>query len=135
MDITRYKSADEEAIFSAIGRDPDWVEFTKDETRDAYIHALDESVTYICKENNEFCGYVRAILDEGLALYVSELYVVMKWRNRKIGQSLLERVRHDFPSLTVYALSDEDLYYEKKGYKKIGSVFEINQMTKGITHD
>ena len=31
----------------------------------------------------------------------------------------------DYSHLTVYALSDEDAYYEKLGYRKVGSVFEI----------
>jgi N-acetylglutamate synthase-like GNAT family acetyltransferase len=53
------------------------------------------------------------------------LYVKPKWRNRIIGQSLLERIKADFPKLAIYAISDEDAYYEKKGYKKIGSVFEL----------
>jgi hypothetical protein len=62
---------------------------------------------------------------EGFAIYISELYVVEKWRNNKIGQSLLERIKKDFSNLDTYALSDEDAYCQKKGYKKIGSVFEF----------
>ena len=125
MNITRYTPRDEEKIFSAIGRDPNWTEFTKLDAKDAYKKALRLSITYICLEQDMLCGYVRAILDEGFALYVSELYVVPEWRNNNIGQSLLERIRDDFQSLPVYVLSDEDLYYEKKGYKKIGSLFVI----------
>ena len=65
------------------------------------------------------------MLDDGFAVYISELYVIPKWRNQRIGQSLLERVKSDFSKLTVYALSDEDAYYVKKGYIKVGSVFEL----------
>lgn len=57
---------------------------------------------------------------------MSELYVVKKWRNDNIGQVLLEQVRTDYSNLKMYALSDEDSYYQKKGYKRIGSVFEIS---------
>lgn len=56
---------------------------------------------------------------------MSELFVIPEWRNHKIGQLLLERIKSDSSGLTVYALSDEDAFYEKKGYTKIGSVFEI----------
>ncbi len=59
-------------------------------------------------------------MDDGFAVYISELFVVPKYRNQKIGKSLLERVNVDFSTLTVYALSDEDIYYEKIGHKKWG---------------
>lgn len=125
MKISGYKPEHENDILRSISIDPDWDMFTNDNTIDIYKNLLKIGVTYVCYSENEFCGYVRAILDEGLAIYVSELYVVKKWRNHKIGQSLLERVKNDFSDLNVYALSDEDAYYQKKGYRKIGSVFEL----------
>lgn len=74
-----------------------------------------------------FCGYVRAILDEYFAAYISEIFVVPEWRNRGIGRALIAKVKVDFGHLTVYALSDEHAYYEKLGHKNIGSVFEIQE--------
>ena len=125
MEILEYKPEYEDDILSAISQDSNWDMFTKDKARDIYKKALKDSITYVCYHNNEFCGYIRALLDNGFAVYISELYVIPKWRNRKIGQSLLERVSIDFSNLTVYALSDEDCYYEKKGFDKVGSVFQL----------
>ena len=125
MEILKYKPEYEEDVLAAISKDPNWDMFTNDDARDSYKQALKNSITYVCYSNGEFCGYVRALLDEGFAVYISELYVIPKWRNKKIGQSLLERVHIDFSNLTIYALSDEDLYYEKKGLKRIGSVFQL----------
>lgn len=125
MRITKYKPEHEEAVLSAIRNDPNWEMFTNDDAIESYKNSLEKSVTYVCHDNSEFCGYVRALLDEGFAIYVSELYVIPRCRNRKIGRLLLERVKVDFPNLTVYALSDEDAYYEKMGHEKIGSVFEL----------
>jgi hypothetical protein len=51
-------------------------------------------------------------------------------RNRKIGRTLISKVKSDFMNLTVYALSDEDAYYKKLGYRKVGSVFEIHEWAK-----
>ena len=118
-------SEHENDVLEAISIDPNWDMFTNDSAVDNFRRSLKKSVAYVCYSDNEFCGYVRALLDEGFAVYVSELYVVKKWRNRKIGQSMLDRIKTDYSDLTVYALSDEDVYYQKKGYKKIGSVFEI----------
>ena len=126
MLITRYKPEHEETILSAIKKDPHWDMFTNDDAIDNYRKRLQTSVTYVCYDNGEFCGYLRALLDEAFAIYVSELYVIPSCRNQKIGRSLLKKIKNDFPDLTIYALSDEDAYYEKIGYKKIGSVFEIH---------
>lgn len=125
MKISAYAPRYEKDILTAIGKDPDWDMFTRDTAIDAYKKALGNDVTYVCHSGSDFCGYVRALLDPGFALYISELFVVPEWRNRNIGHALLEQFRADFPDLTVYALSDEDLYYEKKGYQKIGSVFQL----------
>ena len=125
MQISKYEIENENDILSAINKDPDWDLFTRPDAIDIYRNSLKNSITYVCYSDNVFCGYVRALLDAGFAIYISELYVVQEWRNQKVGQSLLEQVKNDFSNLTVYALSDEDAYYERKGYKKIGSVFEL----------
>jgi ribosomal protein S18 acetylase RimI-like enzyme len=125
MKISKYKLEHENDVVAAISKDPDWDMFTNNDTIDIYREPLKNGVTYVCYRNNEFCGYVRALLDDGFAVYISELYVIPKCRNHKIGQSLLEQVNIDFSDLDVYALSDEDAYYQKKSYKKIGSVFEL----------
>jgi GNAT superfamily N-acetyltransferase len=125
MKISEYKPENEDDLLSAISKEPDWSEFTNENAIDTYKESLKNSITFVCYNDSVFTGYVRAILDKGLSVYISELYVVPEWRGQKIGQSLLERVRNDFYSLAIYALSDEDAYYQKKGYKLIGSVFKI----------
>jgi GNAT superfamily N-acetyltransferase len=126
MQIVKYNPGHEEAVMAALEKEPGWSIFTGDGAADRYKASLRRGVTYVCMNNNDFCGYVRALLDDGFAVYVSELYVTPEWRNKKIGRSLLEKVKKEFPGLTVYALSDEDAYYEKLGYKRIGSVFGID---------
>ena len=125
MEILKYKPEHEEAVLAALKKDPDWGIFTNDDAIGLYKRSLKESITYVSYSKSEFCGFIRAFLDKGFAIYISELYVTPKWRNQKIGLSLLDRVKLDFSNLTVYALSDENAYYEKIGYKKIGSVFEL----------
>ena len=125
MQISKYKRKHESDVLSAIGKDPDWEIFTSDDTKAVYKKALGNSITYVCYNNSTFCGYVRALVDKDLAVYISELYVVPEWRNQKIGQALLEQVKADFNRLTVYAFSDEDAYYQKKGYRRLGSVYQL----------
>ena len=123
--ILKYTPKHESDVIAAISKDPDWYMFTNEDVVDNYRESLKNSITYVCYKNNQFCGYVRALLDEGFAVYISELYVNPECRNQKIGQSLLEQVKNSYSNLDVYTLSDEDAYYQKKGYKRIGSVFEL----------
>ncbi len=126
MDIIRYKREHENDVLSAIEKDPNWHIFTNEETSGNYRKRLSESITYVCYNEKAFSGYLRAILDDGISVYISELFVVPEMRNNKIGRALITKLKTDYSNLSVYALSDEDLYYEKLGYRKVGSVYEIN---------
>ena len=124
--ISKYQIENGDDIINAIGIDPDWEIFTKGKKeKENYKKLLKQSATFVCYQESEFCGFTRAVLDKGFAIYISELYVCPTHRNRKIAQQLIERVKEVFAEITVYVLSDEDLFYIKKGYKKVGSVFEI----------
>lgn len=125
MKILRCRPEHVEDILAAIKKEPDWEIFTSEAAIDRYRSRLNDSVTYVCYDDKVFCGYVRAILDDGFAVYISELYVVQERRNCGVGRSLMAQVKMDHGRLLVYALSDEDAYYEKLGYRKIGSVFEV----------
>ena len=125
MKISKYQPDDENNVLAAIKLDSNWDILTNDKVINSYKNSLKSSITYVCHKECEFTGYIRAIQDEGIAIYVSELYVVPKWRNQKIGRSLIEQIKEDFPEITVYALSDEDVYYEKLGFRKIGSIFQV----------
>jgi ribosomal protein S18 acetylase RimI-like enzyme len=127
MAILRYQPEHEAALISSIENDPDWRAFVSQGTVDKYKKSLRESITYVCYEEGAFVGYLRALHDDGFAVYISELFVVPEWRNRTIGRMLLTKVRAGFSGLRVYVLSDEDAYYEKLGYGKVGSVFEVSE--------
>lgn len=128
MNIYRYNREHENDLLSAIREDPNWDMFTNDAAAEKYRNRLLESITYVAYEGKIFSGYLRALLDDGFAIYISELFVVPEMRSRKIGRTLISRLKSDFGNLTVYALSDEDIYYEKLGYNKAGSVFEIDEL-------
>ena len=57
--------------------------------------------------------------------YESDLLVRKSYRGRKIGKTLMERVLKDFPNQPIYVMSDVDPYYEKLGYRREGSIFEV----------
>jgi GNAT superfamily N-acetyltransferase len=125
MEICRYGPEHADAVFGAIAADAAWVTFTRLEARDRYRQRLADSVTYVCHDRGGFAGFLRALHDDGFAVYVSELYVVPSARGRGIGRALIARLTADYGHLAIYVLSDEDAYYEKLGYRRVGSVFEI----------
>lgn len=118
-EFKQYQSENFQDILSLIRADPAW-EFliNSEEKINNYSVLLQNSFTFLCYSEENLCGYIRAILDCGIALYISELFVKIEYRNRNIGQRLIELVKDNYKDYSVYALSDEDEYYEKKGTEK-----------------
>lgn len=88
---------------------------------------ITKSISYICYDENGFCGYVWALLDEGLAVYVSELFVIPEQRNQHNGCSLITQIRQDFLPLTVYGVNSV-----KGDLLEIGCFRFLCAMMKGI---
>lgn len=104
---------------------PDWARYWAGESNGKYRNALKKSVTRVALVNGQLAGYVRALEDQGFYVYVCDLLVDPTFRGLKVGQRLMNALGSDYPQHTVYVMSDADSYYEKVGYLKVGSVFEV----------
>lgn len=122
--VFRYDKRHESELIVLLRTEPDWDSFTSEGSIDEFKNALLISETYICKSNSEVCGYLRALVD-GFGIYVSELYIAPIHRNNGYGKELLSKIKQEHPDQDVYVFSDEDLYYEKLGCKRVGSVFQL----------
>jgi ribosomal protein S18 acetylase RimI-like enzyme len=122
--ILGYQKEYELALLSLLKKEPDWSSFLSVHAIDRFKEALLESETFLCENEGNICGYLRALVD-GFGVYVSELYVAPQYRGNGYGAELLARVRQEHPNQDVYVLSDEDAYYEKLGYRRVGSVFKL----------
>ena len=120
----RYDKTYEAELIALLKKDPEWDSFTHTGTIDVFKSALLTSQTYICKSQVEVCGYLRALVD-GFGIYVSEIYVAPAFRNNGYGKGLLKTLNKDHPDQVIFVLSDEDLYYEKLGCKRVGSVYQL----------
>jgi ribosomal protein S18 acetylase RimI-like enzyme len=122
--ILRYQKEYELDLISLLEKEPDWSLFLNDDVIDTFKGALIESETFLCQSKGNVCGYLRSLVD-GFGIYVSELYVAPQYRGHGFGSELLAKVKEEHPRQDVYVLSDEDAYYEKLGYQRVGSVFKL----------
>lgn len=126
MEIRKYSKADEALLFDLLVDEGDeWADYHGAAGRDRYVKALESSITYIACDGAVVCGYARCREDDGFGVYVYDLLVGKTHRGRQIGKRLLEQVRRDYPNQPVYVMSDVDTYYEKLGYRREGSIFEV----------
>ena len=127
MDIRRYCKEDEQQLFDMIREEGDeWLDYFSSEGYKKYIIALASSITYVAYMENILCGYARCRDDDGFGIYVYDLLVKKAYRGNSIGKRLIEQACKDFSDQPVYVMSDVDPYYEKLGYKREGSIFEVN---------
>ncbi len=103
----------------------EWAEYSAPDKRDLYFLNCEKSLTYLLYEDDEVIGYVRALEDYSYCIYICDLLVRHDKRGHQYGKMLMDHVRSEFPHLTVYVMSDVDPYYQKQGYEKIGSIFEV----------
>lgn len=126
MEIKKYSKTYESLLFDLIADEGDeWIDYHGSAGRGKYINALESSITYIACDGTLVCGYIRCREDDGFGVYVFDLLVRKSYRGKQIGKTLLERVCQDFPKQLIYVMSDVDRYYEKLGYRKEGSIFEV----------
>lgn len=129
--IRRFEKEDH-ALLLQLLRDEgeEWQEYYGAAGQERFLHALLCGVAYVIFEGGILCGYIRCREDDGFGVYVYDLLVAKSHRGRQLGKQLLERVYHDYPDQNVYVMSDVDPYYQKLGYAKIGSVFQVKGTSK-----
>lgn len=124
--ICSYAIEMENDLFNLIKSEgEDWSDYTSELGRNNYIRAIETSIVYVIYESNEIIAYIRCKEDNGFGIYGYDLLVRQDKRGNKLGQLLIEKVKNDYPEQSIYIMSDVDEYYIKCGYKKIGSIFEI----------
>jgi GNAT superfamily N-acetyltransferase len=127
MEIRKYeKERDEEKLMQLLKNEgEEWACYWSDRFSEKYKAALSNSITYVANEGDVLCGYSRSIDDCGFYVYVCDLLVMPEHRGKDIGRKLMECIYDDYPDRIVYVMSDVDAYYEKQGYRREGSVFEV----------
>ena len=126
MEVMRYCKTDEPLLFDMLVDEGDeWSDYHGSAGRDNYIKALESSITYIVYDGTTVCGYVRCREDDGFGVYIYDLLVRKSYRGNQLGKMLMEHVCIDFPDQPVYVMSDVDTYYNKLGYHREGSIFEV----------
>jgi GNAT superfamily N-acetyltransferase len=68
----------------------------------------------------EMVGFVRALTDGEVTMYIAELLVAPAWRGRGLGRALLDACHLLFPHTRLDLLSTEsaDQFYEASGFRR-----------------
>lgn len=103
----------------------DWKEYYDEKALPRIRKMLKESNVYLLFSDTTLIGMIRTKPDFGLGVYIYDLLVSKEYRGHRYGQKLIEYAKKKTKNQALYVMSDEDGYYEKLGYKKIGSIFEI----------
>jgi ribosomal protein S18 acetylase RimI-like enzyme len=122
--LLKYHKKHELGLLALLRNEPDWSSFLSEDAIGTFKNALLEGETYLYQSDGNICGYIRALVD-GFGIYISELYIAPRYRGNGYGAALLGQVKQAHPNQDVYVFSDEDLYYEKLGYKRVGSVYQL----------
>ena len=128
IEIRKYSINDEEKIMAIITQEgKEWKSYRDPK----YKAALLNSITYVAYENDDLCGYVRAVNDNDYYIFVFDLLVTPKHRGKNIGRLLMENLYQEYPNISdIFVTSDEDLYYKKQGYEAIGTIFKVTNRNK-----
>jgi GNAT superfamily N-acetyltransferase len=75
--------------------------------------------TLVAAADGALVGFVRALTDGEVTIYIAELLVVPGWRGRGLGRALLEACHLLYPHTRLDLLSTEsaDRFYEANGFR------------------
>lgn len=118
------RAADEDPLMQMIREEEGW-DYADEALAGKYKKALEASITYVAYQDDILCGYSRSLDDCGFYIYVCDLLVKPAFRGKSVGRKLMECIYNDYPNHVVYVMSDVDGYYQKVGFKRIGSIFEV----------
>ncbi|MCF7832348.1 MAG: GNAT family N-acetyltransferase [Candidatus Marinimicrobia bacterium] len=127
MIIRKYNpTKDFEALMKVIiSEGEDWSCYSSVASQEKYAKALENSITYLAFDDGKLCGYSRSFDDNGYCIHVCDLLVQRDHRGKAIGRQLMEILIEAYPDHDIYVMSDVDPYYEKLGYPKKGSIFQV----------
>ena len=127
IEIRRYEDKiDQDKLIKLIENEgEEWSCYWSEDFLPKYREALCNSITYVAYRGDELCGFLRSLDDCGFYIYICDLLVSQVNRGEHIGRKLMESICRDYPKRTVYVMSDVDEYYEKLGFKREGSVYEV----------
>lgn len=127
--IRKYDSTkDEEKLMQLIrNQGDDWDCYWGEKTSHLYRENLKQSIVYVAEEEGEIVGYSRSLEDPGFYVYVCDLLVEKSYRGKHLGNKLMQIIYQEFRHHIVYVMSDVDAYYQTLGYRKEGSIYQVNK--------
>jgi GNAT superfamily N-acetyltransferase len=120
--IRLYTETDCAALFALLRSEGgEWSCYYDKETE--YSQVLADCIVYLAVDGENIIGYIRCRNDGAFDIFVYDLLVLKSYRGNGLGKRLIGTVATAYSNVNVYMFSDADGYYEKQGFKRVGSIF------------
>lgn len=88
--------------------------------KENYFKALENSITTVAVDNNDnVLGYIRALTDGYVTLFICELLIVKHKRGEGIGKILIRDLHRKYPytRIDLLATQKSSTFYEKQNFR------------------
>ena len=125
--VVPYQAHHVDSLFAMMREEgEEWSDYYQGSGVDAFIRALNESVTWVALDGDDVIGFIRCREDSGFGVFVYDLLVAKSHRGVRLGQTLIDHVCDKSLGQPVYVLSDADDYYIKLGAEPVGTIFRLD---------
>lgn len=83
--------------------------------------AIEHSISLVAYENDKILGFLRALSDGYITIFIGEIIVRKDVRKQGIGKALITAVHSMYPTARIDLISEADQFYQENGFKKIGT--------------
>lgn len=88
--------------------------------------ALDHSVVIVAQDAKKIIGFIRALSDGQITIFLCEILVAQEYRRQGVASLLVEYLHKMFPTARIDLISIADEFYENVGFRKIGDGYRKN---------
>lgn len=88
--------------------------------KENYLKALENSITIVAVDNNDnVLGYIRALTDGYVTLFICELLIIKQKRGKGIGKLLINDLHIKYPHtrIDLLATKQSSTFYEKQNFR------------------
>ena len=116
MEIRKIEKKDYAQI-KQLYQEEEWLSFQRED----FELAIEHSISLVAYENDRILGFLRALSDGYITIFIGEIIVRKDVRKQGIGKALIAAVHSMYPTTRIDLISEAVQFYQENGFKKIGA--------------